>query len=481
MRNALRRVARRRTNLLAGLAAVTAASLAMPSLATAAETDSFGFAGSVTVPGNPLVSFDISWVSGEINEYLLADRSNFSIDAIPMQASPPVFQIVPTGANAFAGAAGGNNNLAGPNGIVVFNDATSAAGLQLFVGDGPSTNPVCGGGTCSTVKVFTAVGLPNPSHTVNTGGVMRADELCFAPANSFGNSFGFGPRNHGEVMIANDADTPPFVTFIPTSGSGSYSVVKRITFGTATNGIEQCAYDPGTDFIYLNIPEVSGPGNDTSPGAIVVLDPTSMTVIAAFGINIEACAGPQGMALGTRTSRTFPAASDNQILLGCNAPSVGGPFAGQQNTIVTSPLAPGAIVKFLENLGGDDEVYHNDLVQNLGAGIAGTGHWYLAGGSFVPTEQLAIIDPLVPLPTEIDNVIPTGFPGGTTRRTHSVASWAGVAPGAGSLEAAILPVPATGGGSPGFMSTVCNTPASGCIAFWLISPIPSATEETHPE
>ena len=51
------------------------------------------------------MSFDISWVDKGLTEYFLADRSNKSIDAIPIMAGPPVFQIIPTGVNAFDGTA----------------------------------------------------------------------------------------------------------------------------------------------------------------------------------------------------------------------------------------------------------------------------------------------------------------------------------------------------------------------------------------
>jgi hypothetical protein len=275
-------------------------------------------------------------------------------------------------------------------------------------------------------------------------------------------------------MIANDADSPPFVSFIPTSGPSAYTVVQKVDFPAATNGIEQCAYDPTTDAIYLNIPEVNGPGNDTQPGAIVIIDPTSLSVVSTFAVNINFCAGPQGMALGSRTAPLVPGSGgDGQILLGCNAPSVGGPVAGQMNTISINDTT-GGVVNIYENLGGNDEVYHTET-----PAIIPNGDWFLAGGSFTPVEQVVAVSPFVasgiesPSPAII-TLIPTGFPGGTTRRTHSVASWAGIPPGLGSLliEAAIFPVPATGGGSPGFPSTLCTSAAAqGCIAFFLQSPI----------
>jgi len=86
----------------------------------------------------------------------------------------------------------------------------------------------------------------------------RADELCYDPAEHL-------------ITIANDADSPPFISFIPTEGPNAYTVVKQIKFDglagdgpNATNGIEQCQWNPREGRIYLNVPEVNGSGGDTA-------------------------------------------------------------------------------------------------------------------------------------------------------------------------------------------------------------------------
>src|SRR5450759_2034313 len=103
-----------------------AALLATTSLASADET--YQAFGHVTVSGSPLVSFDISWVDPTIPDYFLADRNNKSVDVIPIMPFPPVFQIIPTGVNAFAGTAlcsfgGTANDCVGPNGVITFQNA----------------------------------------------------------------------------------------------------------------------------------------------------------------------------------------------------------------------------------------------------------------------------------------------------------------------------------------------------------------------
>ena len=77
-----------------------------------------------------------------------------------------------------------------------------------------------------------------------------------------------------------------------------------------------------TGKFYQNVPEINGPGNDTTPGAVAVINPKNMKVEKLFPIPLEDCAGPQGMAIGP----------DDQILLGCNAASPN----GHRNTVVIS-------------------------------------------------------------------------------------------------------------------------------------------------
>ena len=68
------------------------------------------------------------------------------------------------------------------------------------------------------------------THTISTGGTKRADELAFDGV-------------HHLILIANDQDTPPFVSFISTT---TYTVVQKINYDgngsnpQSTGGIEQC-------------------------------------------------------------------------------------------------------------------------------------------------------------------------------------------------------------------------------------------------
>jgi hypothetical protein len=362
---------------------VAAALLVIPGIAAAEEV--FGLRGTINIPGNPLNSFDISWVDKDNSIYLLADRSNKSVDVIDTNAQTVITQIQP----GFVGFTG-NNDTSGPDGVLSLNNQGQT---EIWVGDGNST-----------VKV---INYPQGTltHTIPTGGVNRADELCY-------------DQTHNLIMIANDADSPPFVTIIPTRGPNAYTVVKTIKIPEATNGIEQCGWSTYTGLFYLNIPEVNGPGNDTVPGAVYVIDPTTMAIVQKFPVDISRCAGPQGLALGPKP----------QILLGCNAASIP---SGIQNTAIMD--FNGNIISTLTNTGGADEVWFNP----------GDGHYTIAGGSHSPV-QLSIVDSVN---KTTDQIIKIGTGPG---RAHSVAQDP-------VSNLVYLPVPNNGG------STLCPT-ANGCIA-----------------
>jgi hypothetical protein len=428
-------------------AGAVVAVLALAGMAWAGEKrndELFSLKHVLQVPGNPLVSFDISWVDSNpaVLKYFLADRSNKSIDVYHTGATPTLAtQIIPPATHAFAGTPGiafpcitgaGSNDCAGPDGVLTLNDVH---GREIWVGDGPTPDPSCVTFTpCSTVKVFPigASGAAVPSHTIPTYGHARADELCFDPVDHV-------------VLMANDAEDPwPFISFISTT---NYTVLSKITMdgtgGTpkATNGIEQCQWSPRTGKFYLNIPEVGTsphtPGDDSVPGVVLVIDPKTRTIVNTFKIPIDNCAGPQGMAIGP----------DPQILLGCNALTIPG---GLFNTVVINEHS-GHVMATLANEGGDDEVWFNP----------GDGHYFLAGGSFLPNEQLGIVDSR--FSTE-DQTIQTGTPNGTTRRAHSVAADL-------NTNLVFVPIPGTGGGTPpslGFQSALCGATAAlqtaGCVA-----------------
>jgi len=88
----------------------------------------------------------------------------------------------------------------------------------LWAGDGDST-----------VKVIDLT-IDKIVATMSSGGRFRADEMSYDPTDNI-------------VLVANDADDPPFGSLISV---GNRSVLKEITFTDSTNGAEQSRYDPLT-------------------------------------------------------------------------------------------------------------------------------------------------------------------------------------------------------------------------------------------
>src|ERR1041384_8085994 len=119
---------------------------------------------AVQIPGNPLRSYDISWVNPHRAEYYLADRSNAGIDIIDTRSLTFVRTL---GKGLFVGvklnAAGTavNNDISGPDGVVTH-------GRWLYAGDGDST-----------LKVFDLDGSGGLAQApLSTGGTTRVDEMA---------------------------------------------------------------------------------------------------------------------------------------------------------------------------------------------------------------------------------------------------------------------------------------------------------------
>jgi hypothetical protein len=341
----------------------------------------FSVTGVIFEPnGAKFKSGDISFDDPAIRKYFNADRTNAAVDMVDTDSSNAIVWLA---AGLFAGP---TNFDRGPNGVVTANKST-----EVWAGDGDST-----------VKVVLLTDPTHISHTIKTGtfanadgksgtftqGTKRADELCYDSVDNL-------------VFVANDRDADLFMDFIDTT---TYKVVKSVRFNgldpnaknlKATSGIEQCQFSPRTGKFYLSLPEINGKGH----GAVVVFDPKTMNAVTFFEISAADCgAGPAGMAVGP----------NNQILIGCNAPSPDGTF----NTVIINENS-GAIIARLANQGGSDEVWFNP----------GDGHYFLgetgncgtcAPGTFA---QLGVVDAVN---HHVDQSVPTVD--GAAGRAGSVAA-----------------------------------------------------------
>ena len=323
----------------------------------------------IAVPGG-LNSFDIGFVDPQIGFYFLADRTNKTVDQVKTSDN----SIKQLAAGSFVGVQPGTDT-SGPNGVITANDHTEVWAADGVLCGNPPGSISCDDPSSPTVTQKSRIRVidlktGNVTHTINNGGQRRADELCE------------DPQQH-VVLVANDNEKDLFLTFISTE---TYSVVGKLFLdGTdsnaqnikATNGIEQCQWNPRTKKFYLAIPEVSGSGNNSVPGAVLEINPASMKVQKVFPIDFgfvagppatADCLGPQGLAIGPQ----------REILLGCSN-------AGKGSVIINE--LSGDLVRNLANLNGNDEVWFNP----------GDNHYFLAGSNHnlalpTPGPILGVVD-----------------------------------------------------------------------------------------
>ena len=293
---------------------------------------------AITIPGNPLTSFDISWVNPNRAEYYLADRSNKGITIIDTQhlkfkRTIPGFKGIVLNKTGTAV----DNNHSGPDGVV-------SHGRWLYAGDGDSTLKVI------DLNAPTATAI---KQSISTGGTTRLDEMAIT---------GDGLLLFG----ANNAEDPPFGTLFFANGDNAVSntfVITRITVANsiipagAGLSIEQPAWDPATQRFFTSIPQIAnnpaGCSFTAAPfcsGGLLVTDPDNpISPLGLFDpatgqgvIPLTAC-GPNGATVGPH---------DN-LLLGCTP----GNFPPGTTSLVINARTHNTAT--VNGITGSDEVYFN--------------------------------------------------------------------------------------------------------------------------
>ena len=219
----------------------------------------------IPVPGNPLASYDISWVDPTRHHYYLSDRSNAGIDVFDTRTGEFVGRI-----GGFSGFTG-SNDTSGPDGVV-------ADGNFVYAGNGDSTLKVI---DVSSMQII---------NSVETGGEKRVDEMALDTA---------GQR----LLVVNNADDPAFMTLISTK-HGNSILFGHVTVPGATGGLEQPVWDQKTKRFYISVPELNG---DATQSGVAVFDPKTGVVETVYSVG--PCS-PSGIALGP----------NQHLLLGCAQP-----------------------------------------------------------------------------------------------------------------------------------------------------------------
>ena len=318
---------------------------------------------AIQIPGNPLRTFDISWVSPDRAEYYLGDRSNSGIDVIDTRTltfKRTIGGFVGVALNPKTGAV--DNNHSGPDGV-------TSHGRWLYAGDGNST-----------LKVID-LNAPTNSirQSISTGGTTRVDEMALTTDGTL-------------LLAANNAEDPPFATMFAANGDSAVSktsIIMRISvdptiipagFGLS---LEQPAWDPRTERFYNAIPIIANnpPGCNfgqlagpiTCHGGLLAINPLSpATVLGAFDpttntgvVPLPACS-PNGATVGPR---------DN-LLLGCTP----GNNPSDTQTLVISARTKMSLS--VNGITGSDEVFFNP----------GDDRYYLGANRATGGAQLGVID-----------------------------------------------------------------------------------------
>jgi DNA-binding beta-propeller fold protein YncE len=331
---------------LISLLAATVASLSLlPGIALAGSpAESVERVATLHVPGQPLAVFDIGYVN-QNGIYALADRSNGVLDFFDAATDKYLGRV--DGFTGFDKAKG--SKLAGPNGVV------AVGAHEFWATDGDSSVKVV---DSRTMKVIASI---------PTNGKERTDEIAY------------DPRDH-LIIAVNNADSPPFVTFISTR---TRKIVGRLELPHATDGAEQPVYDPLTNLVFLSIPVVD---NVDANGAVAVINPRSHEVVKMMPV--QKCM-PAGLALGPH---------DN-LLLGCSVDAVDAGFPA--HSIVMN--ARSGKIEADVPAGGSDEVWSDPR----------NHRYYLAAAANRGGPVLGVID-------SRDNRLITTIPTGP--RAHSVAA-----------------------------------------------------------
>jgi hypothetical protein len=329
---------------------------------------------AIAIPGNPLRSFDISFVNEKRSEYYFSDRSNAALQVIDIKTLAWKRSLGGFVGIKLTGAGAVNNNISGPDGV-------ASHGRWVYGGDGDST-----------LKVFDLDAPPAQAlkQVVSTGGTTRVDEMALT-------------TNGRLLLAANNAEDPPFATLFKANGNEAKSDVDFISrisvdstiippgFGLS---LEQPSWDPGTERFYNSIPVIANnpagcnygqlTGPITCDGGLLVIDPKAITqpfvTLGAFNattnigvIALHAC-GPNGSTVGP---------SEN-LLLGCT------PQNNPSDTITLVINAVSRVQTPVNHVTGSDEVWYN----------AGDNRYYLgasrdcglAGGCPTGGAVLGVVD-----------------------------------------------------------------------------------------
>lgn len=338
-------------------AALVATALLLPTQSQASAT--YVYQQTLAIPGataaHPFTGYDLATFDTSTQLYYLTDRSNNGIDVFSAATNQFVERI---GAGLFAGPQGGNNDIAGPNGISLSN---LAGGRLLIAGNGPSnlitfTLDATGLNVLGAPRtISTAVaGTPVPQN--------RVDGVAYSPtANT--------------ILAANNASNPGFVTLI---NNANGAVIRSILLnGTAGypdvggNGVEATIFNTSRGTYFVAVPALNAAG--TGAGGVIELDAATGALLHTYDFNAMGLAGvcsPTGLVQGAGAS----------MFVACSDPTAG-------HSIILNPAGNASLTLVNGISGGDQTAYNATTNMYFEAARFQIGGPVLA---FIDAESLAL-------------------------------------------------------------------------------------------
>ena len=393
---------------LSGLAFTVTALLPLAAAQQGQPVAGYQLLHTIALPGG-LAGNDISWVDSANARYYLADRGN----ATATPAIGPRVDVIDTQNSVF---------------ITSIPLTTAANGILAI----PRAHELWVGLNDSSIAVIDTT-TNTVSHSISTGGTARADEIAYDPEDRL-------------ILIANDRDTPPFVTFV---SQATYSVLKKISYDgvsapKSTGGIEQPVWDQAAGKFYITIPATATNAN----GEIDEIDPQTLGVTRSIP---SACKGPSGLVL-IPGQRLMSACGD------------------------VVDIASGKVVTTVSGVSGD-EIWYNSGDQRVYFG--GSQNVYVVDGNnyALLTHLVVGVPAAAPLPAQSTHSLAADD---VNNEIFVAVSAAGTGSGSGvgiqvwrngaSLTAVPNPVPVTGGATLAAVTLNWRAPNASLIEIHVGSP-----------
>ena len=320
-----RRIGSAGSSLLATTIAMLAS--AVPCVVTASPT--YSYQQTLQIPGasavNPFTGYDLATFDSSTQLYYLTDRSNNGIDVFSAATNQYIERI---GAGLFAGTQGGNNNIAGPNGISI---TDVAGGKLLIAGNGPSnlltfTLDTTGRTVIGAPRTISSAvsGTPSPQN--------RVDGVAYAPSSN-------------TILAANNASEPGFLTLIDNAtgavlrsillnGKGGYPDV-------GGNGVEATIFNTVRGTYFVAVPSLNAAG--TGAGGVIELNAATGDLVHLYDFNAMGLGGvcsPTGIVQGAGAS----------LFVACSDPAAG-------HSVILDPAGAGTLTIVDGISGGDQTAY----------------------------------------------------------------------------------------------------------------------------